>query len=414
MTEIEVTIDHIGAQGDGVARREAGPLYVPLTLTGEKVRVEVEGDRARLLEVLAPSPERQTPPCPHFGQCGGCALQHQSTASYLEWKRQQVMRALSVQGIEAVVDDIIPSAPRSRRRATFGAMRTRKTVRFGFFERGSHTLVPLEVCPVVTREIEEALPDLATLVAPGLTRKGKASVSVTQTSTGLDVDVRGGKKDPDLALREVLGAGAAAADLARLSWDGEILSERRTPTLNFSGIEVALPPGGFLQATREGERTLISLILEAVGDAGSAADLFAGCGTFSLALARERKVLAVEGDAAQCAALERGINRFGPGIGLKPLTVERRDLARRPLSTLELDRFDAVVIDPPRAGAGVQFEELSWSKVPVIVSVSCNPATFARDARTLTTRGYKLEKVIPLDQFLWSPHIEVVGIFKKG
>lgn len=414
MTEIEVTIDHIGAQGDGVVLSDAGPLYIPLTLPGEKVRAEVEEDRGVLLDVLDPSPDRQVPACSHFGRCGGCALQHQNASIYLEWKRQQVVRALGVQGIEAEVDEVIPCAPHSRRRATFGAMRTRKTVRLGFFERGSHTLVHLEACPVVTREIEAALPNLATLVAPGLTRKGKASVAVTQTATGLDVDVRGGKKNPDLALREVLAGGAAEADLARLSWDGEILAERRTPLLDFSGVEVALPPGGFLQATREGENTLVSMILEAVGDARSVADLFAGCGTFSLALARKRRVLGVEGDAAQCAALERGVNRFGPGIGLKPLTVERRDLARRPLSTLELDKFDAVVIDPPRAGAAVQFEELSWSKVPVVVSVSCNPATFARDARMLISHGYRLETVTPLDQFLWSPHIEVVGVFKKG
>ncbi len=414
MTKIEVTIDHIGAQGDGVVERDEGPLYVPLTLPGEKVSVEVEGDRGVLRDLLEPSSDRQTPACPHFGLCGGCALQHQNLPIYLEWKRQQVVRALAVQGIEVEVGEVIPCAPHSRRRATFGAMRTRKTLRFGFYERGSHTLVHLDTCPVITKAMEEALPKLATLVTPGLTRKGKASVAVTQTSSGLDVDVRGGKKDPDLALREILAVGAAEANLARLSWDGEILSERRAPILNFSGVEIVLPPGGFLQATQEGENTLISLILEAVGEAGSAVDLFAGCGTFSLALARKRKVLAVEGAAAQCAALERGVNRFGPGVGLKPLTVERRDLAHRPLSTLELDKFEAVVIDPPRAGAARQFEELSWSKVPVVVSVSCNPATFSRDARTLISHGYRLETVTPLDQFLWSPHIEVVGIFKKG
>jgi len=414
MTKMEVTIDHIGARGDGIVETDKGPIYVPLTLPGEEVMIELEGNRGTLLEITSPSPDRQEPPCAHFGTCGGCSLQHQSAKTYLEWKRQQVVRALKAQGIDAPVNDIHACAPQSRRRANFGAMRTRKTVKFGFFERGTHTIVDLANCPVIAPEIESVLPALAKLVAPGLTRKGQASVAVTLTSSGLDVDVTGGKKDPDLALREQLAIRAHEADIARLSWDGEIISERRAPMLNLSGIEVALPPGAFLQATHEGEIQLVSMVVDAIGNAKTVIDLYAGCGTFSLALAKTRKVHAVEGAAAQCASLETAVNRFGPAVGLKPLTVERRDLARRPLGSIELNKYEAVVIDPPRAGAAKQMEDLAWSDVPTVVSVSCNPATFARDARTLIGGGYRLESTTPLDQFLWSPHIEMVGIFKKG
>lgn len=415
MTDEEtVIIDHVGARGDGVARKAEGPLYVPLTLAGEEVRIERDGDRGRLIDILSPSADRRDAPCEHFGTCGGCALQHQSDSAYRTWKQGLVSQALQARAIDVEVAPLVPCKPRTRRRATFAAMRTRKTVRFGFFERASHTIVDVKMCPVVRPEIENALPVLAELVGPGLTRKGKASVSVTITGTGLDVDVTGGKKDPDLALRQTLAEAAEKADIARLTWDGEALAERRPPVLRFSGIDVALPPGAFLQATEEGEASLVAQVSAAVGKGGAVADLFAGCGTFSLALAHDHKTLAVEGARPQCDALDAAVRKYGPAAGLKPLEVERRDLARRPLLTSELAKFDAVVIDPPRAGAAAQMEELARSDVPVIAAVSCNPATFARDARTLIDGGYRLESVTPLDQFLWSPHIELVGIFRRS
>lgn len=413
MSEASLTIDHVGAQGDGVVRTDVGPIYIPRTLPGETVRADIVEDRGALLEVLTPSKDRTDPHCPHFGTCGGCALQHQSEPSYLAWKRDQLVRALEGKGIEAPVAEIIPCAPGTRRRATFAAMRTRKTVRFGFFERATHTIVDVASCPILVPEIEEAIPALRELVGPGLTRKGKASVSVTATASGLDVSVTGGKAEPDLALRQTLADGAAKADIARLTWDEDILAERRPPVLDLAGIEVALPPGAFLQATKAGEETMVSLVVEALKGRGTIVDLFAGCGTFSLALANTHKVHAVEGAKAQCATLELAVRRQGPRVGLKPLAVERRDLARRPLRQDELNSYDAAVIDPPRAGAATQCEALATSSIPVIASVSCNPATFARDARTLIDGGYRLDSVTPLDQFLWSPHIELVGIFKR-
>ncbi|WOF73198.1 class I SAM-dependent RNA methyltransferase [Parvibaculaceae bacterium PLY_AMNH_Bact1] len=413
MSEASLTIDHVGAQGDGVVRADEGPIYIPRTLPGETVRADIVEGRGSLLEVLTPSQDRTDPHCSHFGTCGGCALQHQSEPSYLAWKRDQLLRALESKGIDAPVAETIACEPGTRRRATFAAMRTRKTVRFGFFERASHTIVDVASCPILLPEIEAAIPALRELVGPGLTRKGKASVSVTATSSGLDVSVTGGKADPDLALRQALADGAAKADIARLTWDGDILAERRPPVLDLAGIEVALPPGAFLQATKAGEETMVNMVTEALRESGSVIDLFAGCGTFSLALAASHKVKAVEGAKAQCAALELAVRRLGPRVGLKPLTVERRDLARRPLRPDELNNYEAAVIDPPRAGAATQCEALASSSIPVIASVSCNPATFARDARTLIDGGYRLESVAPLDQFLWSPHIELVGIFRR-
>lgn len=413
MSDANLTIDHVGAQGDGVVRTDDGPIYIPRTLAGETVRAEISNDRGDLLEIVTPSADRIEPDCAHFGTCGGCALQHQSEPSYLVWKRDQVVRALESKRIEAPIAQTIPCAPGTRRRATFAAMRTRKTVRFGFFERATHTIVDVAACPILSPEIETAIPALRELVGPGLTRKGKASVSVTATASGLDVSVTGGKADPDLALRQTLADGAAKADIARLTWDGDILAERRPPVLDLAGIEVALPPGAFLQATKAGEETMVNMVTEALKDRGSVIDLFAGCGTFSLALAATHKVQAVEGAKAQCAALERAVRRQGPRLGLKPLTVERRDLARRPLRPDELSSFDGAVIDPPRAGAATQCKALAASSIPIIASVSCNPATFARDARTLIDGGYRLESITPLDQFLWSPHIELVGIFRR-
>ncbi len=413
MTSDVLTIDHVGAQGDGVVRTDGGPIYIPRTLPGEQVKVEIIDGRGDLREVLKSSPDRMEPVCAYFGTCGGCALQHQNDRSYRAWKRDQVVRALKSKGIDAPVAEIMPCAPRTRRRATFAAMRTKKTVRFGFFERATHTIVDIASCPILVPELEAALPALRELVGPGLTRKGKASVSVTATSSGLDVSVTGGKADPDLALRQTLAEAAAKADVARLTWEGDILAERRPPILDLAGIEVALPPGAFLQATKAGEEAMVSIVTEALKESGSIVDLFAGCGTFSLALAHTHKVHAVEGTKEQCAALETATRRQGPAAGLKPLTVERRDLARRPMRSDELNRFDAAVIDPPRAGAANQCEAIAASTIPLVASVSCNPATFARDARTLIEGGYRLESVTPLDQFLWSPHIELVGIFRR-
>lgn len=412
--DIEVEISSVGAQGDGVAETPDGPLYVPYVLAGERVLVRPAGEnRAELLGIVKASPDRVDPACPHFTLCGGCSLQHMEPASYATWKRAQVDAALKARGIATEIEPLVAARPRSRRRATFAATRTRKTLTFGYYARASHTIIPVSECPLVVPEIERALPALAAMIGPGLSRSSRASILVTSTASGLDVAVTGGKP-LDGPLRIALAEQASAADVARLSWEGEIVAERRMPTVNLSGLAVTPPPGAFLQPTREGEEALVRLVQEAVGNAARIADLFAGCGTFTASLAKKATVHAVEGEAASLAALTRSIREQGPVLGLKPVTCETRDLVRRPLLASELDLFEAVVFDPPRAGAATQAEEIAKSRVPLVAAVSCNPATFARDARTLLNGGYRLVKLTPVDQFLWSPHIELVGIFTRG
>lgn len=412
--ELELTITSLGHLGDGVAEIDGAQIFVPLTLEGERVVVRPTGDgRADLVKILEPSSSRVKPPCRHFGQCGGCSLQHVEAAAYADWKRQQVIVALASRGIETEVEPLVTSGSHTRRRATFAATRTKKGVTIGYYGRASHNIITISECPLVVPEIEESLARLAEVVAPGLSRKGRAALSVTATETGLDVAVTGGKEAPDGPLRADLAQRAAAADLARLTWDGDIISERRTPAVTLSGLRVMPPPGAFLQATKAGEQSLAALVLSGVGEAKHVADLFAGCGTFTMALARKSSVLAVENEAKSLAALSRAIREQGPAKGLKPVELLSRDLFRRPLHMSELLKTDAVVFDPPRAGAAAQVEMLAQSSVPVIVGVSCNPATFARDARVLIDGGYVLSRVTPVDQFLWSPHIELVGIFHK-
>lgn len=423
MLEAEVTIDTMGHLGDGVVSHGPGgkdgapgePLFVPFTLPGERVRVKGYGDgRAEMLALLEGSPDRVKPACKHFSHCGGCSLQHWSQDPYAEWKRAQVEAALRARGIEAEIAPLVRSHAHTRRRASFAVTRAGKGTVLGYYGRASHTIIPIEECPLILPEIERALPLLSALMAPGLSRKGRASVLVTATETGLDVAVTGGKTPLDLPLREILGELAARGDFARLTWDGEMVAERRIPIIDLSGFKVMLPPGGFLQATREGEEALVSLVRGHVAGARSVVDLFAGCGTFSAALVRQSIVHAVEGDSAAMKALERALHEQGPQQRVKKLTTEIRDLFRRPLIPTELDKFEAIVFDPPRAGAKAQAEDIARSKVPVVVAVSCNPATFARDARTLIDGGYRLERVEPVDQFRWSAHVELVAIFRKG
>ena len=411
--EIEAGIAVLGAQGDGIAETPAGPLFVPYVLPGERVRIRPEGEgRAALVAILKASPDRIEPPCPHFTVCGGCALQHMTPQAYAAWKHAQIGAALRPRGVVANIETLISAMPRSRRRATFAATRSRKTLTLGYHGKASHTIVPVSECPLVVPEIERVLPALAALIGHGLSRSGHASLLVTATASGLDVAVSGGKT-LDGPLRAELAKQAAIADLARLTWDGEIVAARRAPLVDLSGLNVAPPPGAFLQPTRDGEKSLVALVQEAVGSAARVADLFAGCGTFAAALAPRAAIHAVESEASSLAALARAAREQGPSLRFKPLTTEIRDLMRRPLLAAELKPFGAVIFDPPRAGAAAQCAELAKSTVPVVVGVSCNPATFARDARTLIDGGYRLARLTPVDQFLWSPHIELVGVFLK-
>lgn len=400
-----VTIDRLGQQGDGVAR---GPLFVPLTLPGEVVSGTLSGDALVDVTIDTPSPDRVKAPCPHFRSCGGCQLQHASDDLVATWKRDLVVTALAVHGIDTDVRATLTSPDRSRRRASFAARRTKKGAMVGFHARKSDAIIPVPNCILVTPALVKAAPLAEALAVAGASRKGVLSVTMTDSIEGLDVAVTGGKP-LDGPLRIALAGLCEAYRLARLTWEDELIGMRVPPAQRFGRARVVPPPGAFLQATEHGQETLTDLVQQIVGQAKSVADLFAGCGTFALPLAANAEVRAVEGSRDMVAALDAG---WRQAEGLKRIRTETRDLFRRPLLPDELAKFDAVVIDPPRAGAAAQMAELAVARPPVIAHVSCNPQTFARDAATLISAGYVLEWVQPVDQFRWSAHVELVGSFR--
>ncbi len=404
MTEFE--IKRLGHQGDGIAE---GPLFAPLTLPGERVCGDVDGTQIRNMRVLTPSEARVKPSCRHFKSCGGCGLQHASDAFVADWKTGVVQQALAAQGIVADFRPIMTSPPNSRRRAAFSARRTKKGAMAGFHMRSSDVIVEVPDCQVLHPNLKPALDVAAELAKIGASRKGELSVTATLSPEGLDIAVSGGKP-LDGAFQMQLGQEAQRLGLARLTWDDEVIAMRFPPWQQFGTAKVTPPAGAFMQATEHGEQALLSAVREIVGDAAKLADLFAGCGTFSLPLAEKAEVHAVEGLRAMMKALDQGWRQTQ---GLKRVSTETRDLFRNPILAGDL-RYDAVVIDPPRAGAEAQCIELAQSNVPVIAFVSCNPVTFARDAATLIRGDYTLEWVQVVDQFRWSSHIEIVGKFARA
>lgn len=416
--DVTLEISALAHKGEGRAETAEGPLHVPFALPGETVRVRREGTRARLLEVLTPSPSRVEPVCPHFGTCGGCVLQHMDQAAILDWKRRQVVAALAARGlaeVEPLVEPTVDAGGRGRRRAVFAATRAGARILLGFHERASHRLVDVVRCPVLVPEIVALLPALKELAARVMPSKGEVTLNVLATAVGADLALASAAKiDP----RGVAGLieEAMAAGMARLSLNGEVLVEARAPTLDMGGIPLVPPPGAFVQATEAGEEALAARVLSGVGKARKVADLFCGSGTFALRLARKATVRAVEGEATALAALDRAM-RTGAGA-LREVRAERRDLFRNPLTAVELDDYgrgmEAVVFDPPRAGAEAQARELARSKVPTVVAVSCNPATLARDLRILVDGGYRISSILPVDQFRYSPHIEAVAVLSRG
>lgn len=402
---LEVTIERLGAQGDGVAETANGPLFVPFTLPGERVRVAPsdDGKHAALLEVIDPSPDRVQPICPHFGVCGGCALQHMDSSAYLAWKRTLVTAALRSRGLEAEVEDVRAVPPGNRRRATFTLGRRRQGLALGYRRARSHDLIDIEVCPILSPEIVRPLPKLKPALAALLGGKREARVGMTATETGLDIVLEGVR--PKEAVLAMLAGIMGTLGVSRITAAGESVM-LTPPTVRFGRAQVKLPPGAFLQAAPAAEAIITTLVREGVGKAKRVADLFAGAGTFSLALAEASAVDAYEADEAALAGLADAA-RHTPK--LKPVRALTRDLFRDPLVPKELEPYDAVVFDPPRAGAAAQAEQLAKSKVKRIVAVSCNPATLARDLRLLVDGGYRITRVVPVDQFLFSPHVEVVA-----
>lgn len=417
MQEFEAHIEKVGFQGDGLT---AGGLVVPLSLPGERVRVgQSKGNDNKsvleLLDVLDASPQRIASRCAHFAACGGCALQHWDMAAYSKWKREIVVAQLQRAGLETDVMPILTTPPGSRRRVGLHARKQGKAVELGFKARRSWALVPIRECPVADPAIMRALPHLREL-ARGLFEHPKSApiLHVTASLTGLDIDVSGVERTKSGGLsadaRMQIAMVASEADFARVTMADDILFEQRKPRVTFGRAQVALPSGSFLQASAHSEADMARLIVEGIAGSKVVADLFCGAGTFTFPLAETAVVHAADGSGPAVAALRSAI---ASAPGLKTILAETRDLFRRPLLAEEMKGLDAIVFDPPRAGAEAQSREIARSKLGRAVAVSCNVQTFVRDARILVDAGFRLDKVTPVDQFLWSAHVELVANFSR-
>ncbi len=411
---LRLTVAAVGAGGDGVATRDGVRYFVPGVLAGEEVAAiprtrSAEGERCALVRVETPSPLRVEPFCPAFGRCGGCAFQHWRRDDLAAWKRDRVAAALGHRGfVDPPVAAVRACPENTRRRATLAL----KSGRIGFREASAHALAAIDACPVLRPELSRLIAPLRAVLAP-LT--DEASISLAWTDVGADVRVRAAAEPGGWEQRQALADFAVRHDLARLAWDsgaGAVpVAAARPPTIGFGGVAVAFPDAAFLQPSAEGEAALLDAVLSGLSGAARVADLFCGLGTFALPIARRaERVVAADADGAAVAALKAAVaaNRLD-----RRLTVAARDLFRDPLTAAELSGLDAVVFDPPRAGAAAQAGEIAASAVPLAVAVSCNPASFARDARILADGGFSLETAIPVDQFPLSPHLEVVAVFRR-
>jgi 23S rRNA (uracil1939-C5)-methyltransferase len=402
----ELEIGALGAQGDGISETAAGTRYVPFALPGERVAAGTAYGLPRLLS--APSPERMAPVCRHFGTCGGCAAQHMSPELYAAWKRDAVVAALRSRGLSPPVAPLQRVPSRSRRRAVLTARCSAGGVTLGYHRRRSRELVGIEECPVLSDDIAGRLPALRAVAAAQ--PAAEARLTVLATPAGLDISIEGGRAHPDRGAIAELGRLAIEHRLARLSLDHETVIERVRPWLKMGEVDVAVPPGAFVQAVRESEGIMRALVLGASGRPKRVADLFCGIGTFTFALAGRARVLALDSDEPAIAALATAARH---AQGLRPIEAKVRDLFREPLSPRELEPFEAVVFDPPRAGAQAQAQALAQSKVETVIAVSCDPGTLARDARILTDGGYAIADVTPIDQFVFSAHVEAVAVLRR-
>ncbi|MEX1035390.1 MAG: hypothetical protein WDZ54_05500 [Sneathiella sp.] len=417
---VELVIDHIGASGDGVAILDGQTYYVPFTAPGERIiatsgEARGNGLTATREEIITPGVDRIKPACRHFGLCGGCATQHLTPDFTAEWKRQKIVDCLSMAGIsDAEVLPTLTSPPGSRRRVEFIAAKRKKGVMVGFHLRRSHQIFDVGDCPLLAPELLALVKPLRAMLPAILPRNSEAKVMATVTNNGPDLMITA-EKELDLQTREALATFTSENALSRLSWRRnpamapEVVSARLPAEVSLADVEVTLPPGGFLQASADGEQALATFATEALTGATRILDLFAGVGSFTFPLAQFARVHAVEGDEELASGLQAAANR-----AIRPVTTERRDLFHRPLLPDELNNYDGLLFDPPRAGAKAQAGEIAKSEVAKVVAISCNPVTFARDIALLIAGGYRLGPVRPVDQFLWSPHIEMAAVLKRA
>jgi 23S rRNA (uracil1939-C5)-methyltransferase len=417
---VPLTLDilEMGARGDGIAEPDGERFFVPFTLPGEVVEAEPidrrgEGIVAELVQVLAPSRHRETPPCAHFGVCGGCALQHWRHDAYSAWKAGLIGRALKQRGVTVpAFEPPLLGAPGERRRVDFVVRRQGRHVRAGFHERASARVVDVGLCVIARPPLTALLEPLRSALAEVLPEGSAADAIANETDGGIDLLLRPHRRlSLSIDQRQALVDLAGRTNLARLSWgdraDPEPIVTRRPPLLALGEAAVEPPPGAFLQATKRGELAMREAVNGWIGGATKVADLFAGVG--SLSLGRPGRLALFESDRPSVAAVDAAARK----IGGNRVVVERRDLFRNPLLAAQLDAFDAIVLDPPRAGAAAQVAEIARSTVRRVVYASCDPGSFARDARVLQDAGYRLEKLRAIDQFLWSAHLESISLFSN-
>ena len=405
----EYIVDRLGQLGDGIIDTPNGEIFAPFTLPGEHIEGNVENCRVNSPKIIKPVSDRIKPACKHFKSCGGCSLQHASDTVISDWKIRKTQDALSQVNLHPEFRPIINSKARSRRRATFAAKRTKKGALVGFHGRASDVIIEISECPISDPILLSGMPAFSQFAILGSSRKAVLRISATVSGNSLDVKIDNGKK---LSATEISKFAQICNQfkILRLMWNDDVIAQSNPPSQKMGLADVIPPSGAFLQATKSGEAALIKTVLEIIGPSKRVVDLFAGCGTFALPISSKATVHALEGDANMIAALDSGWRAAG---GLHDIKSETRDLFRRPLMPDEFKKIDAIVIDPPRAGAVSQVVEIAKANVGRIAFVSCNPATFARDASILCNNGYNLDWVQVIDQFLWNPHIELVAQFTK-
>jgi 23S rRNA (uracil1939-C5)-methyltransferase len=405
---VKLTIEEMGPLGDGFARDHGRGVFVPFALPGEVVEADGEPPRLTLQSVLAQSAERVSPPCPHFGQCGGCQTQHWAAEPYQIWKRDLLISAFVKEGIDVKVAPLLTCPPAARRRATLKARRRDGEVALGFMARGSDELIAIGPCPILRPALEAALPEFATLAGTVLRGNEDVSIAVLEAQNGIAVAIEA-EQMPTADMLTALVNRAARSGFLQVAVNSDIVFERAAPQIAFGETLVTPPPGGFLQGVAEIEEKMVALVVGHLKGAKTIVDLYAGSGTFAARLSEKARVHGVESEAAALAALEKAKSPSGA----RPITAETRDLFEAPLTAAELNTYDAICLDPPRAGAEAQAAEIAQSAVPKVAYVSCDPASLARDAARLVRGGYKLESLSPLDQFLYTPHVEAVALFSK-
>ena len=407
---LTASIDEIGSRGDGVVRVDGNTIYIPFTAPGDVAKIEATGERGVLKSLIEESEHRRKPVCRHCGHCGGCALQHVSEDFYRKWKAARVYDALAREGFSPVtIQPVIFCAAASRRRALFAVRKKQGDVVFGFHERASRKIVDINECHIMEPAFAAKLAALKSFARTVCEFSDAFNMLATECDNGIDINLRG---TVDL---DGPGAFAAVSDAAReagflrIAINNEILVEFDPPIVSFGDVPAAIPPGAFLQASRIGEDTIRNTILTEINSEKTIADLFSGCGSFSLPLSKRAHVAAYDSERRAIQSLKKSAKSEGCNVH-----AQCRDLFRNPLTPFELNEFDLLVTDPPRAGAAAQMVEIARSDVRLVISVSCNPSTFARDASILREGGFDLTKVTPVDQFVYTPHIEVVGVFRRN